>query len=121
MGFSTALECFVCSELDGGDIDSVRWVVQMGGPSWTVVLGRKDGLNSTEGSVAGHLPGADMDVKKLMGIFSSIGLSTQDLVTLSGTNALPKFPEIHSHSSHSSGFFTPIAPPLRLPPTHHQE
>ncbi|CAM6119794.1 unnamed protein product [Calypogeia fissa] len=63
-------------------------VSMMGGPSWTVLLGRRDGLNSSEASVAGHLPGADMNVSQMMDIFTSIGLSAQDLVTLSGAHTV---------------------------------
>ncbi|CAM6122761.1 unnamed protein product [Calypogeia fissa] len=63
-------------------------VSMMGGPSWTTLLGRRDGLNSSEASVAGHLPGSDMNVSQLMDIFTSIGLSAQDLVTLSGAHTV---------------------------------
>ncbi|KAL3697914.1 hypothetical protein R1sor_011990 [Riccia sorocarpa] len=63
-------------------------VNQMGGPSWTVLLGRRDGLTSQAASVAGHLPGSHMDVTALLAVFGNIGLGPKELVALSGAHSV---------------------------------
>ncbi|KAL2644712.1 hypothetical protein R1flu_012299 [Riccia fluitans] len=63
-------------------------VNQMGGPSWTVLLGRKDGFTSQAANVAGHLPGSHMDLNALMAVFGNIRLGVKELVALSGAHTV---------------------------------
>ncbi|KAG6555271.1 hypothetical protein Mapa_003314 [Marchantia paleacea] len=63
-------------------------VNQMGGPSWTVLQGRLDGFTSQATGVAGHLPGAHMDLPALQAVFGNIGLGVQDIVVLSGAHSV---------------------------------
>jgi hypothetical protein len=61
-----------CLQLSGGRI------------SWRVPLGRKDGLVSTAASTNGKLPPPTASVALLKSIFAGVGLSTAQMVTLSG-------------------------------------
>ncbi|KAG8048069.1 hypothetical protein GUJ93_ZPchr0008g14193 [Zizania palustris] len=58
------------------------------GPKWAVELGRLDGLVSKASDVDGKLPGPDMHVKQLAAVFQKNGLSTHDLVALSGAHTV---------------------------------
>ncbi|KAL5206265.1 hypothetical protein ABZP36_034474 [Zizania latifolia] len=58
------------------------------GPHWTVELGRLDGLVSKAGSVAGRLPGPDMQVKELVAMFGKNDLTLLDMVALSGAHTV---------------------------------
>jgi len=56
--------------------------------SWRVPLGRKDGLVSTAASTNGKLPPPTASVALLKSIFAGVGLSTQQMVTLSGGHSV---------------------------------
>nr|XP_043619545.1 peroxidase N1-like [Erigeron canadensis] len=62
-------------------------VVQTGGVSWSVPLGRRDGRVS-QASDAANLPGFNEPINALIRKFSDKGLNTQDLVALSGSHTL---------------------------------
>nr|AFY97684.1 peroxidase 1 [Pyrus pyrifolia] len=59
-----------------------------GGPSYSVELGRLDGLSSTSTSVNGKLPKSTFNLNQLNSLFASHGLSQVDMVALSGANTL---------------------------------
>lgn len=62
-----------------------NWVlVQTGGPSYEVELGRLDGRISTRKSVRHHLPKPEFKIHQLKSMFASHGLTLTDLVALSG-------------------------------------
>jgi peroxidase len=65
-------------------------VLQTGGPTWAVELGRKDGLISSNSDAASHLPSFQSNAQALIDSFSSNGLSIRDLVTLSGAHTFGK-------------------------------
>ncbi|KAH7683764.1 Class I peroxidase protein [Dioscorea alata] len=56
-----------------------------GGPTWTVLLGRRDGTTASF-SGANNLPSPRDPVSTLRSKFSNVGLSDTDLVTLSGAH-----------------------------------
>ncbi|PWA46444.1 peroxidase [Artemisia annua] len=62
-------------------------VVQTGGASWQVPLGRRDGLVS-RASDTGSLPGFNEPLNALIRKFADKNLNTQDLVTLSGAHTI---------------------------------
>ncbi|XP_057828648.2 peroxidase 51 isoform X4 [Cryptomeria japonica] len=62
--------------------------VEVGGPSWEVLKGRRDGLISKASRVAGNLPTVNMTVDQLILLFHSKGLSPADMVTLSGGHTI---------------------------------
>lgn len=55
-----------------------------GGPSYSVELGRLDGLISTNASVNGNLPQPTFNLNQLNSMFASRGLSQADMIALSG-------------------------------------
>ncbi|XP_057828646.2 peroxidase 55 isoform X2 [Cryptomeria japonica] len=63
-------------------------VSMVGGPSWEVLKGRRDGLISKASRVAGNLPTVNMTVDQLILLFHSKGLSPADMVTLSGGHTI---------------------------------
>ncbi|XP_072974032.1 peroxidase 15-like [Typha angustifolia] len=56
-----------------------------GGPSWSVLLGRKDGLVANI-TAAGNLPSPFDTIANLSAKFAAVGLNDTDLVTLSGAH-----------------------------------
>lgn len=63
-------------------------LLQSGGPSYPVELGRLDGLRSTAASVEGNLPKPTFNLNQLNAMFGAHGLSQTDMIALSG-NLLP--------------------------------
>lgn len=65
-------------------MNRVDILVQTGGPSYAVELGRLDGKISTVASVQGHLPMPEFNLDQLITMFASNGLTLTDLIALSG-------------------------------------
>ncbi|XP_047071167.1 peroxidase 2-like [Lolium rigidum] len=61
-------------------------VVALGGPSWTVPLGRRDSTSATGDT--GDLPAPDSSVEQLQAAFSKKNLNTVDMVALSGAHTI---------------------------------
>ena len=58
---------------------------QAGGPSWTILLGRRDSLTANQSLANSSLPGPNFTLEQLKAAFDAQGLNTTDLVALSGT------------------------------------
>ena len=88
------------------ETESVRacvCILQSGGPSYAVELGRLDGLRSTASSVNGRLPAPFFNLDQLNQMFAANGLSQTDMVALSGTfSGLASYSSIlnSSHALH---------------------
>nr|XP_023884118.1 peroxidase 51-like [Quercus suber] len=63
-------------------------VVLAGGPSFSVELGRRDGLISQASLVAGNLPEPTFNLNQLNTIFAKNNLSQNDMIALSGAHTL---------------------------------
>nr|GME12812.1 cationic peroxidase 1-like [Ipomoea batatas] len=63
-------------------------VLALGGPSWTVQLGRRDSTTASRTDADNNLPSPFMDLKALIDNFSKQGLDVKDLVALSGGHTL---------------------------------
>ncbi|KAH7285481.1 hypothetical protein KP509_33G030200 [Ceratopteris richardii] len=63
-------------------------VVLSGGPSWTVMLGRRDSLTASYSDANANIPSPDDDISTLTSKFQAQGLSTTDLVVLSGAHTI---------------------------------
>ncbi|XP_073045019.1 peroxidase 31-like [Primulina eburnea] len=63
-------------------------VVMMGGPFYTVKLGRKDSLTSKSDYVEGNLPRPTMSMNQIIHIFQSRKFSIQEMVALSGAHTI---------------------------------
>ncbi|KAG8384784.1 hypothetical protein BUALT_Bualt04G0154500 [Buddleja alternifolia] len=87
----TALELTCPGVVSCADILAVatrNLVVQMGGPFYTVKLGRKDSLTSRAADVEGNLPRPTMPMDQMIKIFESRGFSVQEMVALSGAHTI---------------------------------
>lgn len=65
-------------------------MMQSGGPSYEVELGRLDGLSSTASSVNGKLPKPTFKLNQLNSLFAAHGLNQLDMIALSGSFPLQK-------------------------------
>ncbi|CAM0907683.1 unnamed protein product [Alopecurus aequalis] len=63
-------------------------VVALGGPSWTVPLGRRDSLTASKTNADNDLPPPFFDVQNLTDSFMNKGLSVTDMVALSGAHTI---------------------------------
>ncbi|CAN6206469.1 unnamed protein product [Urochloa humidicola] len=63
-------------------------VVALGGPSWTVLLGRRDSTNASKSNAESDLPGPNFSLSNLTQFFSNKGLNVTDLVALSGGHTI---------------------------------
>ncbi|XP_057536234.1 cationic peroxidase 1-like [Amaranthus tricolor] len=63
-------------------------VVALGGPSWTVQLGRRDALTASLSLANSNIPRPSLNISDLITSFSDQGLSTKDLVALSGAHTI---------------------------------
>ncbi|KAF8018180.1 hypothetical protein BT93_H3162 [Corymbia citriodora subsp. variegata] len=61
-------------------------VVLSGGPSWTVLLGRRDSLTANQAGANTSIPSPFDPLANLTSKFSAVGLDTTALVTLSGAH-----------------------------------
>lgn len=87
----TALELACPGVVSCADILAVatrNLVVQSGGPYYTVLLGRKDGLVSSAAHVEGNLPRPTMPMAQIIEIFRSRNFSIQEMVALTGAHTI---------------------------------
>lgn len=63
-------------------------VVALGGRSWKVLLGRRDSTTASLSSANSNLPSPASSLSTLMTAFQKQGLSTKDLVALSGAHTI---------------------------------
>lgn len=61
-------------------------VVALGGPSWTIGLGRRDSTTASKDAATTDIPSPLMDLSDLISAFSNKGFSTQEMVVLSGAH-----------------------------------
>lgn len=62
--------------------------MQSGGPSWKVLLGRRDGLVANQGGANTSLPTPFETLDAIITKFENVGLNVTDVVTLSGAHAI---------------------------------
>jgi len=65
-------------------------VVLTQGPYWEVPLGRRDSLTASKAAVANALPAPTSNISTLISKFKDVGLTENDLVTLSGAHTIGK-------------------------------
>ncbi|KAI0531191.1 hypothetical protein KFK09_000744 [Dendrobium nobile] len=63
-------------------------VVALGGPTWTVKLGRRDSTTASLSQANSDIPSPASNLSALISSFSKKGLSTTDMVTLSGAHTI---------------------------------
>ncbi|XP_076893703.1 basic peroxidase-like [Bidens hawaiensis] len=62
--------------------------VAVNGPSWTVRLGRRDSTGSDATAAANELPRGNFNLGQLISNFDNKGLSTREMVALSGSHTI---------------------------------
>jgi len=63
-------------------------VVALGGPSWTVLLGRRDSTTASKSNAESNLPAPTFSLQNLTDNFSNKGLSLTDMIALSGAHTI---------------------------------
>lgn len=69
-------------------IYKLDFFLQIGGPYWEVPTGRKDGKISLASEANAFIPSPFADITTLKQNFEALGLTTKDLVVLSGKNLI---------------------------------
>ena len=63
-------------------------ILQLGGPNWNVKLGRRDARTASQAAANTNIPPPTSNLNQLVSSFSNVGLSTRDMVALSGLISL---------------------------------
>ncbi|MCE2056229.1 hypothetical protein HAX54_044293 [Datura stramonium] len=63
-------------------------VVILGGPNWDVKLGRRDARTASQAAANNSIPTPTSNLNRLISSFSAVGLSTKDMVALSGAHTI---------------------------------
>ncbi|ESQ40449.1 hypothetical protein EUTSA_v10014105mg [Eutrema salsugineum] len=63
-------------------------VVILGGPNWNVKLGRRDARTASQAAANSNIPAPTSSLSQLISSFSAVGLSTRDMVALSGAHTI---------------------------------
>lgn len=88
----TAVEAVCSATVSCADILALAAntsVTLAGGPSWTVLLGRRDATSPASPSEAtAALPNPNTDMTTIIGRFTAVGLTAQDTVALSGGHTI---------------------------------
>ncbi|KAJ4978639.1 hypothetical protein NE237_009419 [Protea cynaroides] len=63
-------------------------VVTLGGPSWNVKLGRRDAKTASQSAANNGIPPPTSSLSNLISKFQGVGLSTKDMVALSGAHTI---------------------------------
>ncbi|RZS14854.1 hypothetical protein BHM03_00046600 [Ensete ventricosum] len=60
----------------------------LGGPSWTVALGRRDATTASQSAANSNLPGPGSSLSQLIAAFATKGLNARDMTALSGAHTI---------------------------------
>ncbi|MCD7470548.1 NAD(+) salvage pathway protein [Datura stramonium] len=63
-------------------------VVKLGGPSWTVLLGRRDSTTASLSTANSDIPAPTLNLSSLISSFSDKGFSAREMVVLSGSHTI---------------------------------
>ncbi|KNA05386.1 hypothetical protein SOVF_190840 [Spinacia oleracea] len=90
-------------------------VVHYGGPTWKVRLGRRDSLTANRSAANAFIPGPSFNLINLTTNFAQFGLSTKDMVVLSGghTIGLARCATFRSHIHNDTNINTAFAKSLQ--------
>jgi len=89
-------------------------VVALGGPSWTVPLGRRDSTNANEAAANNELPPPFFDLVNLTQSFGDKGFTVTDMVALSGAHTIGQAQcqnfrdRLYNETNINSGFATSL-------------
>ncbi|KAJ3695632.1 hypothetical protein LUZ60_001009 [Juncus effusus] len=60
----------------------------LGGPAWTVQLGRRDAKTASQSAANSNLPGPGSSLQTLINMFANKGLNAKDMTALSGAHTI---------------------------------
>ncbi|XP_057825566.2 cationic peroxidase 1 [Cryptomeria japonica] len=89
-------------------------VVQLGGPTWRVQLGRRDSRSASLSGANSQIPAFTSSLSALISSFSNNGLSTKDMIALSGAHTIGQAgcttfrTHIYSETNINSAFATSV-------------
>lgn len=63
-------------------------VVMLGGPTWTVQLGRRDATTASLSAANSNLPAPSLNLPNLISMFGNKGLNARDMTALSGAHTI---------------------------------
>ncbi|KAI6698603.1 hypothetical protein NL676_018722 [Syzygium grande] len=63
-------------------------VVALGGPSWTVLLGRRDSTTASQSAANSNIPAPTLSLSGLITAFSNKGFTAKEMVALSGSHTI---------------------------------
>ncbi|KAF3615528.1 Peroxidase 4 [Capsicum annuum] len=63
-------------------------VVKLGGPSWTVLLGRRDSTTASLSMANSDIPAPTLNLSSLISSFSNKGFTAREMVALSGSHTI---------------------------------
>lgn len=63
-------------------------VVALGGPSWSVVLGRRDSTSASLSAANNNIPAPNLNLNGLISAFSNKGFTAKEMVALSGSHTI---------------------------------
>lgn len=77
----------------------LNFLLQLGGPNWEVVLGRRDSTTASRAAANNSIPAPFLNLTALKSSFGNQGLSAKDLVALSGahTTGLARCVQFRAH------------------------
>ncbi|XVF13903.1 hypothetical protein REPUB_Repub09cG0009800 [Reevesia pubescens] len=88
-------------------------VVLVGGPSWEVEMGHRDGLVSQASGVAGNLPEPEFNLVQLSTMFARNNLTQFDMIALSGAHTVGfSHCDRFAHRIYSFSSSSPVDPTL---------
>ncbi|VVA18496.1 PREDICTED: peroxidase [Prunus dulcis] len=85
-------------------------VAILGGPSWNVKVGRRDARTASQAAANNSIPPPTSNLNQLISRFNALGLSTRDLVALSGSHTIGQSrciqfrPRIYNETNLDSSF-----------------
>jgi len=66
-------------------MNSSLYLLKLGGPNWNVKVGRRDARTASQAAANSNIPAPTSSLSQLISSFSAVGLSTRDMVALSGS------------------------------------
>lgn len=74
--------------LSSSNNSTLSFLLQLGGPSWTVPLGRRDARTASQSAANSQIPGPFSGLATLTSMFAAKGLTAREMTVLSGGHSI---------------------------------